>query len=111
MFLGRYEIHHRRDNGLIRKRICSKCKRKFPWFSHIFGLNYYHTTINKSKRSSELKELIHSGKLENRYPILGQAGWYATVFAASLPKWPKSVRLSVIAVVIGLVVVGVLKVF
>ncbi len=111
MFLGRYEIHHRRDNGLIRSRVCSKCKTKFGWISHLFGLNYYHTTINKTKKANELKELIYSGELENRYPMLGQAGWFATIFAAKLPKWSRSTRIAVTLTVIGLIVIGVLKAF
>ncbi len=104
MFLGRYEIHHRRDNGLIRSRICSKCKRKFGFISHIFGLNYYHVTINKKKKATELQELIHSGELENRYPMLGQAGWFITIFAAKLPKWSRPTRIAVVLTIIGLVI-------
>ncbi len=111
MFLGRYEIHHRRDNGLIQKRICSKCKIKFSWLSHLFGLNYYHTTINKKKKANELKELIHSGKLENRYPMLGQVGWFVTIFAAKLPKWSRPTRIVVTLTVIALIVIGIVKAF
>ncbi len=111
MFLGRYEIHHRRDNGLIIDRTCSKCKTKFSWFTHIFGLNYYHTNANRQKKREKLQELIHSGELKNRYPMMGPAGMYATIFANLLPKWPRPVRLTVTGIVVVLIVIGLLKVF
>ncbi len=111
MFLGRYEIHHRRDNGLITKRTCSKCKTKFPWITHIFGLNYYHTNASRERKKAKLQELIHSGSLKNRYPAMGPFGMYATIFANLLPKWSRPVRFTVTSLAIVLVVAVVLKIF
>ncbi len=110
MFLGRYEIHHRRDNGLITDRVCSKCRTKFSWITHLFGLNYYRTNANRNSKKKKLQEIIHSGELKNRYPMMGSMGMYATIFGNLLPKWPRPVRLTVTGIVIILVVIGILKV-
>ncbi len=111
MFLGRYEIHHRRDNGLITDRVCSKCKTKFNWITHLFGLNYYHTNANRDSKKKKLQELIHSGSLKNRYPMMGPFGMYATTFASLLPKWSRPVRIFVAGLVIGFIIIGILKIF
>lgn len=109
-FLGRYNIHHRRDNGLIRSRVCSKCKRKFSLLSHIFGLNYYHVSVNRERKAKRIQELIHSGKLTNRFPKLGPIGWYATIVGESLPKVSRWIRILVTVVVIGSIIVTLLTV-
>lgn len=100
MFLGRYEVHHKTDGGLVKGRICSKCKKKWSLIEHWFGLNYFSVKKgrdNRQERKDKLSAKVNQGKLREGY-----SSWskylpdQAIIFAELLPKWNKPTRLLVL---------------
>lgn len=107
--LGKYEVHHSLDGGLVKNRSCTKCQRHWTLFQHWFNFGeYYSVKVGKNKREdrkNRLQTKVAEGKLREGY-----SSWskylpdQVIIFSELLPKWRRKYRVVTFLLLVGLVV-------
>ena len=108
VLLGKYEVHHTIDGGLIRDHSCTKCKRIWKrreyWFSF---KDFYWIKVRKSSqtnRKGKLRTREQEGRLREGY-----SSWtnnlpdQVIIVAELFPKWKRRYRILALLGLVGIV--------